>query len=95
MPPETYLSWHLGGKVGFFVDFTPSAALLPSPQGEGLGLWSKGFNLEVQTHHHLTVVKVHFYVPWTYCVLLGNSSRKHIVKGGCQWAHETRESESN
>lgn len=49
-----------------------------TPQGKGSGLGSQEFNLEVQTH--FTVVKVHFYVPCIYCVLLGSQGRKHMIK---------------
>lgn len=74
--------------MGSFVDLTHNAAFLHHSTGKRVWVGESKFNLEVQTH--LIVVKVHFYVPCIYCVLLGNQGRKHIVKGGCQWACKTR-----
>lgn len=96
MSPETHLSQCLGSKVLFSADLTPSIPI--PPRSTGKQAWAAESRIHLGSSNP----------PPTHCgqdpllssqytvhVLLGNSGRKHIAKGGRQWACEIRKTGGN
>lgn len=90
MSPDTHLSQCLGGKVHSPVDLTPS---VPPLSSIGRRAWSgvKDSTCKLKSPTNSLWSRPTFMFPYTVHVLLGNSGRKHIAKGGRQWTYEMRE----
>lgn len=95
MLPEIHLFHHLGVKVSSSVDLTPSALL---PLSTGRRAWAVESRIQLGISNPLPShcgQGPFLCCLYTHYVLLGNSCRKHLAKGECQWARETSETGGN